>query len=128
MDKQIYMIIDNDADDRFFFKVAVSKMSSAVHFLEANGCEEAIGLLRTAEQLPHFIFLDVNMPRLDGRDCLRQLKKDAKLNHVPVIMYSTTFSEETIHEFQQLGASNYLIKPTEINELPAQILEAIKDL
>ena len=128
MENTNFMIIDDDADDRFFFKDAVTKMSSSIHFVEANGCEDAIGLLRTTEQLPHYIFLDINMPRLDGRECLRQLKIDAKLKHIPVVMYSTSFSEETIREFQQLGASNYLIKPTDINKLPEQIVEAIKDL
>lgn len=122
------MIIDDDADDRFFFKDVVKKMPRSFSCMEANGCEEAIGLLRTAAHLPHFIFLDINMPRLDGRECLKQLKKDAKLKHIPVIMYSTSFSEETIREFHNLGASNYLEKPTDLNRLPEQILEAIKAL
>ncbi|OBX24531.1 CheY-like chemotaxis protein [Gelidibacter algens] len=128
METTNFMIIDDDADDRFFFKAAVRKIHSSVKFMEANGCEAAIALLRTAEDLPHFIFLDINMPRLDGRDCLKQLKADAKLQHIPVIMYSTSFSEESINEFHTLGASTYLNKPTDLNALPEQILEAIKDL
>lgn len=123
-----FMIIDDDADDRFFFQEAVTKMPSSAECLEANGCEEAIELLRAAEQLPHYIFLDINMPRVDGRECLKQLKRDAGFNHIPVIMYSTSFSRETINEFHTLGASNYLNKPTDINNLSAQILETIKDL
>ncbi len=120
------MIIDDDADDRFFFKHALTKIPNTPHFVEANGCEEAIGLLSTAEQLPHFIFLDINMPRLDGRECLNQLKRDAKLKHIPVIMYSTSLSDEGFIEFKKLGASTYLKKPTDMNKLPEQILEAIK--
>lgn len=122
------MIIDDDADDRFFFKDALSRMPSAVQFVEASGCEAAIELLKTVEELPHFIFLDINMPRLDGRECLKQLKRDASLKHIPVVMYSTSFSDETISELYTLGASNYLQKPTDINKLPQQILEALKDL
>ncbi len=128
MQQQIFMIIDDDADDRFFFKDAVTRLPSSVKFMEANGCEEALELLSTAEALPHFIFLDINMPRLDGRDCLKLLKRDAKLKHIPVIMYSTSFCEDSINEFHTLGASTYLKKPTDMNQLPEQIFEVIKDL
>ncbi|WP_190246278.1 response regulator [Gelidibacter gilvus] len=128
METTYFMIIDDDSDDRFFFNEVVINMPNSAECMEANGCEEAIDLLRTAEQLPHYIFLDINMPRLDGRECLRQLKRDASLKHIPVIMYSTSFSEETIKEFHILGASSYLNKPTDINNLSAQILEAVKDL
>jgi CheY-like chemotaxis protein len=128
MEQKNFMIIDDDADDRFFFKVALKKMHSSAEFLEAIGCKEAIDQLKTAEQLPHFIFLDINMPCLDGRECLKELKMDAKLRHIPVIMYSTSFTEKTIIEFHKLGAATYLKKPTDISTLPDQILEVIKDL
>ncbi|MBC7556664.1 MAG: response regulator [Chryseobacterium sp.] len=126
MEKKNFMIIDDDEDDRFFFKEVVTKMPISDQIMEAKGCEEAIELLRTVEQLPHFIFLDINMPRSDGRECLKQLKRDAKLKHIPVIMYSTFFSEENISEFYKLGALSYLNKPTDINKLSPAILEAIK--
>ncbi|RXJ44420.1 response regulator [Gelidibacter gilvus] len=128
MDTTYFMIIDDDADDRFFFKEGLTKILGSIACIEAEGCEEGIEILRTAVQLPHYIFLDINMPRLDGRDCLKQLKKDASLKHIPVIMYSTYFSKETIKEFRTLGASSYLNKPTDISKLSAQILEVVKDL
>lgn len=128
MVQKYFMIIDDDEDDRMFFAEALEKMSSSTVCHEANGGIEALQQLCKAEQLPDFIFLDINMPRMDGSECLEQLKKDKKLKHIPVIMYSTSFSRESINEFHKLGASNYLTKPTDINKLPAQILEAIKDL
>ena len=128
METTYLMIIDDDADDRFFFKEVVKKMAGSVECMEANGCEAAIELLVNADQLPHYIFLDINMPGLDGRECLKQLKRNAYLKHIPVIMYSTSFSEKTIKEFHILGASNYLSKPTDLNKLSVQILEVIKDL
>ena len=128
MDTTYFMIIDDDEDDRFFFKEVVTKMLGSIECMEANGCEAGMDLLKKADQLPHYIFLDVNMPSLDGRECLKQLKREADLKHIPIIMYSTSFSKETIKEFQTLGASNYLNKPTDINKLSAQILEVVKDL
>ena len=126
MVQKIFMIIDDDQDDRFFFKEALKKMLPSSICLEANGGIEALQLLRTAEQLPDFIFLDINMSRMDGLECLKVLKKDAKLKNISVIMYSTSFTEESIAEFRQLGASSYLNKPTDMNKLPEQILEAIR--
>jgi CheY-like chemotaxis protein len=126
MAEMIFMIIDNDSDDRFFFKEVLTKMLRSVECLEANGGLAALELLRKVEQLPHFIFLDLYMPQMDGRECLKQLKKDCKLKNIPVIMYSTSFSEETINELYELGASRFLNKPADISQLPAQVLEAIK--
>jgi CheY-like chemotaxis protein len=125
MDHKNFMIIDDDADDRFFFKSALKKMLTSIECMEANGAHEAFELLRKAIQLPNYIFLDINMPRMDGRECLKRLKSDEKLKHIPVIMYSTSFSEESIIEFYKLGALSYLNKPTDLNKLPEQILEAI---
>lgn len=125
MDKKIFMIIDDDEDDRYFFKEALTEMLSSTLCLEANDGVEALELLRKAEHLPDFIFLDMNMPRMDGRECLKELKKDVKLNNIMVIMYSTSFSEQSINEFYQLGAASYLKKPTDMNKLPEQILAAI---
>jgi CheY-like chemotaxis protein len=125
MDTKKIMIIDDDSDDRFFFRDALSKMQGAIECMEASGGKEALVLLSTEVQLPNFIFLDINMPRMDGRDCLKQLKGDEKLQNIPVIVYSTYFSEESVNEFQKLGALSYLNKPTDIKKLPGHILDAI---
>lgn len=123
--KITFMIIDDDDDDKFFFKEATESMIISSACLEANDGADALNLLRKAEQLPDFIFLDVNMPKMDGRECLKELKKDIKLKNIPVIMYSTSFSRESIEEFCSLGALHYLYKPTDMNTLPEQILIAM---
>tara|TARA_R110000744_G_scaffold145866_1_gene258547 strand:- start:1589 stop:1987 length:399 start_codon:yes stop_codon:yes gene_type:complete len=127
MKQHIIMIIDDDEDDRLFFKEALfSKMLEQTVCIEANDGVDALAKLNKVEQLPGFIFLDMNMPRMDGRECLKQLKQDEQLKHIPVIMYSTSFSENAINEFHKLGASNCLIKPTDMKKLPAQISEIMK--
>jgi len=126
MAEKFFMIIDDDTDDRIFFKEALNEIFPSAACLEANGGIEALQLLQKTEQLPDFIFLDINMPRMDGQECLKELKKVEKLNSIPVIMYSTFFSEERIDEFRKIGASSYLTKPTDMNKLPEQVLEAIK--
>lgn len=126
MNKKIFMIIDDDADDRFAFTSALKEMLSSTECMEAESCEEALRKLREGEQLPHFIFLDVNLPRMNGYGCLKELKSDDKLRGIPVIMYSTSFTEQSIKEFRTLGALSYLHKPTDLSKLPDAIIEAIK--
>lgn len=125
MNENVFMIVDDDADDRMFFEEALRKILPSSVCLEANGGIDALQQLRKAAQLPDFIFLDINMPRMDGRECLKELKSDAKLINIPVIMYSTSFNDRSEAEFRKLGASGYFIKPTDINKLPEQILLAM---
>lgn len=123
--KKLFMIIDDDEDDRLFFREALIGLLSTSACLEAPNGEDALNQLRQAEKLPDFIFLDVNMHRMNGKECLRELKKDTKLRNIPVIMYSTSFSKESIEEFRTIGSSHYLEKPIDMRTLPEQILLAI---
>ncbi len=125
MVNKVFMIIDDDEDDRFFFKEAIEDVLKSPMCLEAINGEDALNQLRKITVIPDFIFLDVNMPRMDGRECLMEIKRDAKLKKCAVIMYSTSFSEDTIKEFVKFGASTCLKKPSDINKLPEQILDAI---
>jgi len=122
----LFMIIDDDKDDCFFFREAIKDLENNSLCMEANSTEKALDTLRSTIELPDFIFLDVNMPRLNGYCCLIELKKDNRLKHIPVIMYSTSFSEESVEEFQKLGASYCLIKPMDISTLPDQIMAAVE--
>lgn len=125
MEKKVFMIIDDDEDDRFFFKEAIEDLLKSPLCLEAINGEDALNQLRKTDKIPDFIFLDVNMPRMGGRECLIEIKKDAYLKNCVIIMYSTSFSEETMKEFVELGASSYLQKPSDINKLAQQIFDTI---
>ncbi len=120
------MIIDDDEDDRFAFTSALKEMLSSTECMEADSGDKALLQLRESEILPDFIFLDINMPRMNGYDCLKELKGDKKLQNIPVIMYSTSLTEQSIKEFRTLGASSYLIKPNDLSKLPEAIIKAIK--
>jgi CheY-like chemotaxis protein len=125
MVNKVFMIIDDDEDDRFFFKEALADLRNSPRCLEAINGEDALNQLRKIDSVPDFIFLDVNMPRMAGRECLIEIKRDAKLKNCVVVMYSTSFSEETIKEFVNFGASTCLQKPTDINKLHEQILDVV---
>lgn len=119
------MIIDDDKEDRFFFREALTEMLSSAICLEAKDGVEALQQLRQTDQLPDFIFLDIYMPRIDGRECLKELKKDEQLKSIPVIMYSASITKQNIDEFHKLGALSCLKKPNNVNKLPKEILQTI---
>ena len=77
-------------------------------------------------ELPDYIFLDINMPRMNGRECLAELKKDIRLKNIPVIIYSTSTHSEDVELSIQLGAAYYLSKSSDIHQLPEQIINAIR--
>ena len=125
-DKKTLMIVDDDADDRYFFKRAVKKINELYECLEAVDGHYAIEQLRAALELPDYIFLDINMPRMNGRECLAELKKDIRLKNIPVIIYSTSTHSEDVELSIQLGAAYYLSKSSDIHQLPEQIINAIR--
>jgi len=124
-DPKILMIVDDDVDDRFFFCSAVKDIDPLWECRQADNGMEALEQLRSAERLPDFIFLDVNMYLMDGRTCLVELKKDRRLRHIPVIMYSTSSSQSDIDMNTGLGACYYLLKTSDISDLSEEITKAM---
>jgi CheY-like chemotaxis protein len=120
------MIVDDDKDDRMFFCHAVREIGPDWKCWEAKDGQNALDQLKKAERLPDFIFLDLNMPLMDGKECLAELKKNVHLCNIPVIIYSTSDYEADIRLTSELGAAHYLKKVSDIYTLPQYILEAIK--
>lgn len=113
-----FFIVDDDADDQEIFLAAVKKVDESIKCITVDNCEEALRKLKVADaQLPDFIFLDLNMPRINGRQCLVELKKYAHLKHVPVIIYSTSSLKKDIEETAQLGADMFITKPSRFEDL-----------
>ena len=125
--KKILMIIDDDDDDRFFFSQAVKEMGDSYGCIEALSGIQALKALRSKEQpLPHFIFLDLNMPPMNGKQCLQELKNDEQLKNIPVIIYTTSRYQKEVDHVLKMGAAHFLIKPHDIGELRNKILESIE--
>jgi DNA-binding response OmpR family regulator len=74
-------------------------------------------LLNELPTMPEYIFLDLNMPRMNGKQCLAEIKRIKKLSDVPVIIYSTSKLESDITETRKLGATYYMTKPNLFTEL-----------
>ena len=120
------MIVDDDIDDRFFFQWAVKEIDEGWECREAVNGEDALEKLRTADQLPDFIFLDLNMQLMDGKEFMVELKKDERLKNIPVIIYSTSAYQKDMDAIKKLGAIYYLNKTSDIYSLSEKIIAALK--
>lgn len=116
--KRTFFIVDDDLDDQDLFIEAVSEVDKSIECMSASNCEEALDMLRNRKiSLPDMIFLDLNMPRLNGKQCLAELKKESHLRDIPVIIYSTSSEKRDIDETTRLGAAHFLTKPNKFEEL-----------
>lgn len=115
---RLFFIVDDDADDQELFMEAVNQVDNSIQCIAASDCEEALDLLKNSKiDIPDVIFLDLNMPRLNGKQCLEELKKQSHLRHIPVIIYSTSSEKRDIDETNRLGAAYFLTKPNKFEEL-----------
>jgi CheY-like chemotaxis protein len=112
------MIIDDDADDRMLFEEALSEIDNSLNFVPASSCEMAMEQLDVpVEYLPQFIFLDLNMPSMNGWQCLSKIRKMEHLKNVPVIIYSTSQSPDNHDKIKSLKSTYFLAKPSKYRDL-----------
>lgn len=106
------LIVDDDVDDQELLQEAIQSVDNTVRCLSAWNGEEALRLLQAANShLPDLIFLDLNMPRMNGKTFLAKIKQSDGLSHIPVVIYSTSKLEEDIEQTRQLGAARFITKP-----------------
>ncbi|WP_431211792.1 response regulator [Puia sp. P3] len=105
-----FLLIDDDSDDRELFSEALSMVEPAIICDQATDGEEGLALLQQNKEEPDLIFLDINMPILNGWQLLSRLKASA-LKHIPVIMYSTSSNAKDKRTAQELGALCFITKP-----------------
>jgi CheY-like chemotaxis protein len=111
------LLADDDEDDRRFFDEAVTEAVANVRVATVPDGERLIDTLLGAEELPHVVFLDLNMPLKNGWECLREIRMHPKLQHLPVVIYSTSSNREHIEETYHGGASLYVRKPDSFSDL-----------
>jgi DNA-binding response OmpR family regulator len=119
MSKEIlFFVVDDDADDRDIFTMALGCIRHKTRCITAKSGEDALELLKKNEEfIPDFIFLDINMPRVNGKECLIEMRKMERLKKVPIYMYSTSFTDKDKVETLSLGATDYFVKPYSVKIL-----------
>lgn len=117
---QKIILIDDDNDDAALFKDALELINPQIEFLHIPD----FSIDRFERELrPQLVFMDINMPRLNGFECLQQLRQNKYYS--PVVMYSTSCSKENIDLALSLGADYYLCKPNSYSKLVALLREAL---
>ena len=120
------LLADDDDDDCLLFKEALHELSIPTRLSIVSDGEELMQfLLKPGQELPDFLFLDLNMPRKNGTECLGEIKQNKKLKKLPVIIFSTCALQTTIHQLFTMGAQHYIRKPASFSELTELIHNAI---
>lgn len=119
------LLIEDEAADAYLVKRALKKSKMLVNFHHVFNGVEALEYIRQGDSPhPDLILLDLNMPLMNGREFLAELKKDQSLQHIPVVILTTSDVEEDVVRTYQLGASGYITKPVDLR----QFMEAIHQL
>ena len=119
------LLTDDDADDRMLTRdaLAESRLANDLRFVEDGEqlmdylCRR--GRFESAEEAPRpgLILLDLNMPRKDGREALREIKGDPSLRHIPIVVLTTSKAEEDIYRTYDLGVNSFITKPVTFDGL-----------
>jgi CheY-like chemotaxis protein len=118
------LLADDDTDDRYIFNRVLSALPVPTRLVTVDNGEKLINYLsENSETLPDVLFLDLNMPRKNGSDCLIEIKLNEKLKHLPVIIYSTSLHINDA-DFLYMNGAHYYIRKTDMIEL-AKILHYI---
>lgn len=126
------MVAEDDEDDRLLMQDALeeNRLANALHFV-GDG-EELMDYLRhqgdyadpQSSPRPSLILLDLNMPRKDGREALKEIKADPDLRQIPVVVLTTSKAEEDILRTYDLGVSSFIAKPV-VFESMVQIMKML---
>jgi two-component system response regulator len=133
MYKPYILIAEDDADDRFLLETAFEECGykdnlifvengiELMHFLDEEKLRNDVD-----RKFPAFIMLDLNMPKKDGREVLKELKENPKYKSIPVVIFTTTKNENDIRRCYELGANSYVVKPCNFENL-VKVIGKIRD-
>jgi CheY-like chemotaxis protein len=119
------LMAEDDPDDRLLTKEALeeSRLANKLYFVEDGEelmeylCHQGRYTDNEAAPRPGVILLDLNMPRKDGREALKEIKENSNLRRIPVIVLTTSKAEEDILRSYDLGVSGYITKPVNLEQL-----------
>ena len=117
------LLADDDCDDAEVFREALSKVCPKAQFVRVENGRKLFQLLEQSTDFPDLIFLDLNMPELNGWQCLAKLKNASEFSEIPVVMYTTSSNPRDREIAQDLNAHGLITKPSD-----HRILEKVLDL
>ncbi len=119
-------LADDDEDDRLFFEEALREVCTKSLLVMADNGERLMEVLRDRRNpQPDVLFLDLNMPKKNGYECLAEIRRDETLRHIPVVIFTTSQQEDSINAVYQQGAHFYIRKPNDFGQLKSVVRKAL---
>lgn len=127
LDKPLLIyLVDDDKEDRTLFIEALDEIDIHVRVEDFdNGVTLMDNLLNTNNPLPGAIFLDLNMPLMNGEECVDDIRNEPQFAQIPIIIYSTHADEFVVRKLLEKGANWYLIKPDSFDKLKKLLIKSL---
>ncbi|PKA99820.1 response regulator receiver domain-containing protein [Flavobacteriaceae bacterium MAR_2009_75] len=121
-------LADDDEDDRIFFSDALKEIPLDSQVKTFSNGVELMAELHSEIPLPEVIFLDLNMPMMDGFECLEDIRAVDKFKTIPVIIYSISLHKKDVARLEEMGATRYLKKPSSYNQLKTMLYKCLSPI
>jgi CheY-like chemotaxis protein len=121
-------LIDDDHDDQLIFALALQQVSGSILCVTADNGMEALKKLGQKSFHPDYIFIDLNMPGMNGTECMLEIKGMHHLKNIPIIIYTTSSNQKDVVETNALGACAFITKPSHIADLSEKLHEVFRQV
>ena len=115
------LLIEDDKIEVLKFQRTLRQLELNYSVKVSNNGQEALDFLKNGSDLPDLILLDLNMPKINGKEFLSRLKKDESINHIPVIILTTSKNKNDLKECYRLGIGGYMLKPLKYEDYVQKI-------
>ena len=122
------LLADDDTDDCLLFKDALDQLPVSAQLTTVHNGEQLMLLLNKNERPPDILFLDLNMPRKNGFDCLKEIRQNKNLDSLAVIPISTSIEQDAVNMLYKNGAQHYIRKPNDFSQLKHLIQNGITQI
>ncbi len=123
--KLTILLIEDDQIEVMKFNRILSKIDSKHRVIEANNGEEALNILSNKDDLPNIILLDLNMPKINGIEFLKILKKDEVLKYLPTVVLTTSNNQKDMLECYKIGIAGYMVKPLKYEDYQSKLIKVL---
>ncbi len=121
------LLVDDDKDDQLFFTEALNEVNPKIDCDIANNGLEAIDHLYKIPPPPSIIFLDLNMPYMNGFECLSAIKNDLNYSNIPIVVLTTSNDSDDRKKSLELGANVFVTKPSDFSSLTSEIRDILQE-
>lgn len=119
------LLVEDDADDQYLFQDAIRLIDMELELSIAGNGHDALMKLKESTILPDLVVLDLNMPKMDGIQCLKELRLDPRLQNLTVVMYTTSASPYDERIAMREGATGFVQKPSDYQNFCSMVRETV---